>query len=189
MNHFPFGQNRTANQNPAGKRGSTLYPYKNSIKMLSRIIRKQRAAAVQRTPATALGHSNHQREGMAMGVILTDRIRGASGFSPQERLERLATVSTERKNWALTYLSSYAPFVFDAVLDQVEPITDETGADGRDETEPYCARCGQEIDAVALLALGWRHSDSDSPADTVRAVAAGEHEPLVAWRTAAPLPW
>jgi hypothetical protein len=125
---------------------------------------------------------------MAMNVILTDYDRAACGFSPQERIERLATISAERKNWALMFLSGYAPAVFDAVLDQVEP-GDERSTDGRQESEPYCARCGQEIEPVPVLALGWQHA-ADGDTTVVRlGAAAGDHEPAVAWRPASPLPW
>jgi hypothetical protein len=127
-----------------------------------------------------------------MALILTDPTRRAGEFSPQERLERLAAISAERMNWALMYLSGYAPAVFDAVIDMVEPDgkRDQTASDGRDESESYCARCGQEIEAFPMLALGWQHAavEADDTVGSFR-VTEGEHEPVVAWRPASPLPF
>jgi hypothetical protein len=124
-----------------------------------------------------------------MALILTDLDRRASGFSPQERLERLAAISSERMNWALMYLSGYAPAVFDAVIDMAEPCGGDD-PDGWDETESYCVRCGQEIEIAPHLTLIWRHlSDHDgSPLSSPGTDGAG-HAPVAAWRPAGALPW
>jgi hypothetical protein len=114
-----------------------------------------------------------------MALILTELAQRAGSFSPQERLERLAAINAERMNWALMYLSSYAPAVFDTVLDQVDRHGGST--DGRDETESFCARCGQEIEIAPTLALAWRHLGDDD--------ALAGHEPSAAWRPATGLPW
>jgi hypothetical protein len=126
-----------------------------------------------------------------MALILTDPDQRTGEFSPQERLERLAAISVERMNWALMYLSGYAPAVFDAVIDMVEPHGDraQVASDGREESESYCARCGLEVEAFPVLALRWQHAVDQGDATASSGVPIGEHEPVVAWRPVGPLLW
>jgi hypothetical protein len=42
--------------------------------------------------------------------------REALAFSPQERVEQIQAMDTRQMSYALTYLSGFAPAVFDAVL-------------------------------------------------------------------------
>jgi len=54
---------------------------------------------------------------------------------------------------ALLWLSGYAPAVFDAVADAVEPCL----SDGTDDPAPFCERCGADIGVFLKFGLDWRH--------------------------------
>jgi hypothetical protein len=64
---------------------------------------------------------------------MNDGSRAALAFSPQERMERLQALDSFQMMFALTFLSGYAPAVFDAVID----IADQERADGVPETAEW----------------------------------------------------
>jgi hypothetical protein len=103
-------------------------------------------------------------------------------FSPQERTERLAATTPRQRTEALLFLSGYAPAVFDAVLDAVEPF-DET-ADALEDAEPSCAVCGERVGIFLLLGLDWRHYRGQEPGGPFELFDPG-HEPVVTWHLAA----
>jgi hypothetical protein len=59
-----------------------------------------------------------------MHPIMNDNAQAALAFSPQERLERLGSLTTSQRTFVLTFLAGYAPAVFDAVIDVVEPCNE-----------------------------------------------------------------
>lgn len=103
-------------------------------------------------------------------------------FSPQERVERLGATSAQQQTHALLFLSGYAPAIFDAVLDAVEPCDEnaDTGADG----EPFCAICAESVGIFLRLGLEWRHYRGEDPGGPFEIFDPG-HEPVVTWRATA----
>jgi hypothetical protein len=127
-----------------------------------------------------------------MGLSLTQRAQGAQPIGPQERLERLTGFTASQLAAGMTWLAGYDPRTFDAVLDAVEPGTDQ---DGNDDPEPFCATCGISIGIFLRLGLDWRHyrqagtTAADGRHDHDDATVSGwfevfdpDHEPVVAWR-------
>jgi hypothetical protein len=98
-----------------------------------------------------------------------------------DRLERLAGIDAEHKEMALTFLSGYAPDVFDDVLDATEPITSYSLGD---DAEPYCITCGASAGVFPTLGDGWRHYRGDGITAKAEPYDAG-HLAVIGWRTAA----
>jgi hypothetical protein len=108
-------------------------------------------------------------------------------FSPQERVERVRVASPEQQAQALLFLSGYAPAVFDAALDAVEPIDENDDPDAGEESEPFCAACAERIGIFLRLGLEWRHYSGDGP-DGPFGVFDRGHEPVVTWRPVTSIP-
>jgi hypothetical protein len=108
-------------------------------------------------------------------------------FSPQERVERLRAASPEQQAQALLFLSGYAPAVFDAVLDAVEPGDENDDPDAGEESEPFCAACGERIGIFLRLGLDWWHYRGEEPGGPFETFDPG-HEPVVTWRPATSIP-
>lgn len=100
-------------------------------------------------------------------------------ISPQERAERLGTAGPERQTQALLFLSEYAPAVFDAVLDAVEPRHEDAGPD----LAPFCGICAESVGIFLRLGPDWRHYRGEEPAGPFEAFDPG-HEPVITWRQA-----
>jgi hypothetical protein len=83
-------------------------------------------------------------------------------FRPQtdaeghDRLERLRLLDIEQLTMTLAFLAGYRPAIFDAVLDAVEPGTDEGTALGS-EPEPYCTSCDGAVGIFLGQGTDWRH--------------------------------
>ena len=127
-----------------------------------------------------------------MGLSLTQRAQDAQPIGPRERLERLTGFTASQLAAGLTWLAGYDPRTFDAVLDAVEPGTDQ---DGGDDPEPFCATCGIPIGIFLRLGLDWRHyretwdSSLISGQDRLNGTGIGQielfdpgHAPVVTWR-------
>jgi hypothetical protein len=108
-------------------------------------------------------------------------------FSPQERVERLRTASPGQHAQALLFLSGYAPAVFDAVLDAVEPCDENDDPDAGEESEPFCVACAERIGIFLRLGLDWRHYGGEEPGGPFEIFDPG-HEPVVTWRPATSIP-
>jgi hypothetical protein len=108
-------------------------------------------------------------------------------FSPQERVERLCAASPEQQAQALLFLSGYAPAVFDAVLDAVEPCDEDADPDAGEESEPFRGACAERIGIFLRLGLGWRHYRGEEPGGPFEIFDPG-HEPVVTWRPATSIP-
>jgi hypothetical protein len=108
-------------------------------------------------------------------------------FSPQERVERVRAASPEQQAQALVFLSGYAPAVFDAALDAVEPIDEDDDPDAGEESEPFCAACADRIGIFLRLGLEWRHYSGREPGGPFEIFDPG-HEPVVAWRAITSIP-
>ncbi len=117
-----------------------------------------------------------------MGPSLTERGQAAHDIGGRQRVDRLGGFSPEQLTEGMTWLSGYAPEVFDAVLDAIEPCV----GDGSEEPAPVCGRCGADIGIFLKFGLDWRH---------YRGATLGEaelfdpgHPPEVAWRVGAAIP-
>jgi hypothetical protein len=119
-----------------------------------------------------------------MRSIFSHPGRASLEFSPQERVERVRTVDPEQQAQALLFLSGYAPTVFDAVLDAVEPIDENDDPFAGEESEPFCAACTEPIGIFLRLGLEWRHYSCDEPGGPFEIFDPG-HEPVVTWRPVA----
>jgi len=119
-----------------------------------------------------------------MAAIFSQNGPGAQRIRPQERLERLASVTPERKAEALQFLAGFDPGTFDAVLDAVEPVDDNDDPDASEEAEPFCVSCGESLGIFLRFGLGWRHfrGDGEFGLEHIEVFDAG-HEPVLAWRS------
>jgi hypothetical protein len=99
------------------------------------------------------------------------------GSSLTARIERLGEFSPQQLTEGMIFLSDYAPEVFDAVLDAVEPCV----RDGSDEPAPFCDRCGADIGIFLKFGRDWRHYRGATLSE-VELFDPG-HAPVVAWRT------
>jgi hypothetical protein len=109
---------------------------------------------------------------------------GKQGISPQERLDRLASVDADRMAAALTFLAGYDTGTFDAILDAVEPCDADPDPDAGEDAEPCCAECGADIGIFLRFGLDWRHyRGNGTTAGRIEVFDAG-HVPIVAWRPA-----
>lgn len=111
-----------------------------------------------------------------MRTIFQHPGRAVLEFSPQERTERLTATTPRQQTEALLFLSGYAPAVFDAVLDAVEPF-DEIPAAAED-AEPCCAVCGERVGIFLMLGLDWRHYRGEDPGGPFEIFDPG-HDPVV----------
>jgi hypothetical protein len=109
-------------------------------------------------------------------------------FSPLERVERVRAADPEQQAQALLFLSGYAPAVFDAALDAVEPVDENDDPDaGEEESEPFCAACADRIGIFLRLGLEWRHYCGGDPGGPFEIFDPG-HEPAVTWRPVTSIP-
>jgi hypothetical protein len=76
----------------------------------------------------------------------------------------------------MRWLSGYAPAVFDAVIDAVQPCA----GDGADDPAPICGHCGADIGIFLKLGLDWRHYRGALPGP-IELYDPG-HAPVLAWR-------
>jgi hypothetical protein len=105
-------------------------------------------------------------------------------FSPQERVERLGTITSEQQRQALLFLSGYAPAVFDTALDAVEPFDENDHPDAGEDAEPFCAACGESVGIFLRIGPDWQHYHGEGPGGPFEIFDPG-HEPTVTWRLAA----
>jgi hypothetical protein len=77
----------------------------------------------------------------------------------------------------LILLAGYAPDVFDAVADAVEPCT----GDGSEDPAPFCAICGGDSGVFLKFGLDWRHYRGTDLTD-LELFDPG-HRPVLAWRS------
>jgi hypothetical protein len=118
-----------------------------------------------------------------MRSIFSQPGNAALEFSPQERVERLGAVSPRQQTQALLFLSGYAPAVFDAVLDAVEPCDENDNPDAGQDAEPFCAACAERVGIFLRHGLDWRHYRGEEPGGPFEIFDPG-HEPAVTWRPA-----
>jgi hypothetical protein len=107
-------------------------------------------------------------------------------FSPQERVERVRASDPEQLAQALLFLSGYAPAVFDAALDAVEPVDENDDPDAGEESEPFCAACAERIGIFLRLGLEWRHYNGEDQGPFE--IFDPGPEPVVTWRPVTSIP-
>jgi hypothetical protein len=100
----------------------------------------------------------------------------------RDRLARLAALDPEQPSMALAFLSSYHPRAFDAILDAVEPCTEDGAGDNTLGREPFCVKCGAPVGIFLAHGKGYRHYRGVlTPTSKPRPYKA-DHAPVVAWR-------
>ena len=107
----------------------------------------------------------------------------------RDRMDRLAAIDPEHREMALMFLSSYAPSIFDDVLDATEPFTagPVTGYSLADGAEPCCTACGANAGVFPALGDGWRHYHGDGITAKAQPYDAG-HPPVIGWRPTGEVP-
>jgi hypothetical protein len=93
------------------------------------------------------------------------------------RIERLSTFSSDQLTDGMMWLAGYAPEVFDAVLDAVEPFT----FGGAEEPAPKCGVCGADIGIFLKFGLDWRHYREGAALGTAEIFDPG-HPAELLWR-------
>lgn len=73
-----------------------------------------------------------------MGHNLTRPARAARGITAEDGMEILGQLTPRQQTDALLWLAGYAPDVFNAVANAVQPCC----GDGSDDPAPFCATCG-----------------------------------------------
>jgi hypothetical protein len=111
-----------------------------------------------------------------MGHSLTDPAPAAHRITAEDRLERIGQLTSKQCTDALLWLAGYAPDVFDAVTEAVEPCA----GDGSEDPEPVCATCGGDIGVFLKFGLDWRHYRGTDLKD-IELHDPG-HRPVLAWR-------
>jgi hypothetical protein len=88
----------------------------------------------------------------------------------------LSQLTPSQQTDALLWLVGFAPAVFDAVADAVQPYC----RDGSDHPAPFCACCGPDIGVFLKFGLDWRHYKATT-LDDIELFDPG-HVPVLAWR-------
>ncbi len=115
-----------------------------------------------------------------MGLSLTQPARAPREITAEDRMERLGALTQQQCADALLWLAGYAPAVFDAVIDAVQPCP----GDGSDDPAPFCELCGADLGIFLKLGLDWRHYRGALPGP-IELYDPG-HAPVLAWRITAP---
>jgi hypothetical protein len=102
----------------------------------------------------------------------------------EQRRERVRACLPEQWGDALLYLSGYAPQVFDAVMDTVDPCGQDPdpGVDGG--MVPFCEACGANVGIFLRRGPDWKHFSGDWDSRGPFEVFEPGHAPLIAWRPA-----
>lgn len=138
------------------------------------------------TIATALEHIVYKGDDMTVRPILpAPRVLGTSDLAEAiDRLDRLAATDAEHKDLALTFLSSYAPRVFDTIFDITEPPGTRHYDD--DDFEPYCTVCGYPVGVFLAHGQNYRHYRGVIVPGSKPRPYKADHKPVVGWRKPAP---
>lgn len=115
-----------------------------------------------------------------MGHSLPQHAQPARAITADDRMELLGQLTPRQQTDALLWLAGYAPDIFDAVTDAVQPFC----SDGSNDPAPFCQRCGADIGVFLKLGLDWHHYR----ATTLRDIELFDpgHTPILAWRIHAP---
>jgi hypothetical protein len=94
----------------------------------------------------------------------------------RKRLDRLSALSPDQLEDGLRWLAGYAPKVFDAVMDAVDPFP----FDAPEEPAPVCGTCGADIGIFVQFGLDWRHYEGNTLGDSE--IYNAGHPPRLTWR-------
>ena len=83
-----------------------------------------------------------------MGTSLTQGAPAAHRITAEDRMERIGQLTTRQLTDALLWLAGYAPSVFDAVAEAVEPCP----GDGSEDPAPFCEICDGDLGVFLKLA-------------------------------------
>ena len=97
-----------------------------------------------------------------MGTSLSQAAAASHRITAEDRMERIGQLTTRQQTDALLWLAGYAPSVFDAVAEAIEP----------------CASDGSED---LKFGLDWRHYTGTDTSD-IELLDPGRR-PVLAWRT------
>jgi hypothetical protein len=117
-----------------------------------------------------------------MGISLSQAapashpIPASRRITAEDRMERIGQLTAKQQTDALLWLAGYAPTVFDAVAEAVEPCA----GDGTEDPAPFCAICDGDIGIFLKFGLDWRHYTGTDLSD-IELLDPG-HRPLLAWR-------
>jgi hypothetical protein len=90
---------------------------------------------------------------LSQAAPASHRIPASQWITAEDRMERIGQLTARQQTDALLWLAGYAPAVFDAIAEAVEPCA----GDGADDPAPYCAVCGGDIGIFLKFGLDWRH--------------------------------
>jgi hypothetical protein len=111
-----------------------------------------------------------------MATSLPQAAPASHPITAEARMERIGQLTTKQQTDALLWLAGYAPSVFDAVAEAVEPCA----GDGSEDPAPYCAICGSDIGIFLKFGVDWRHYTGCDLSD-IELLDPG-HRPALAWR-------
>ena len=112
-----------------------------------------------------------------MATSLSQAVPASHLITAEDRMERIGQLTAKQQTDALLWLAGYAPTVFDAVAEAVEPCP----GDGTDDPAPFCAICDGDIGIFLKFGLAWRHYTGTDLSD-IELLDPG-HQPVLAWRT------
>jgi len=118
-----------------------------------------------------------QRNQASDRIPAGNRIPASCRITDEDRMERIGQLTAKQQTDALLWLAGYAPAVFDAVAEAVEPCA----GDGSEDPAPYCATCGSDIGIFLKFGLAWRHY-AGTDLSVIELIDPG-HLPVLAWRT------
>jgi len=75
----------------------------------------------------------------------------------EERRERVRMCLPEQWGDALLYLSGYAPEVFDAVMDTIDPCGQDADPEEDGGMVPFCEACGANVGIFLRRGPDWKH--------------------------------
>jgi hypothetical protein len=114
---------------------------------------------------------------LSQAAPASHRIPASRRITAEDRMERIGQLTAKQQTDALLWLAGYAPTVFDAVAEAVEPCP----GDSTEDPAPYCAICGSDIGIFLKFGLAWRHYTGTDLSD-IELLDPG-HQPVLAWRT------
>jgi hypothetical protein len=111
-----------------------------------------------------------------MATSLTQAAPASHPITDEDRMERIGQLTAKQQTDALLWLAGYAPSVFDAVAEAVEPCA----GDGSEDPAPFCAICDGDIGIFLKFGLDWLHYAGTDLSD-IELIDPG-HRPVRAWR-------
>ena len=103
----------------------------------------------------------------------------------RQNLARIAALDPGQPPLALAFLAGYYPWVFEAVLEAVEPCDGSGIGDETPDREPFCVKCGVPVGVFLAHGREYRHYRGVLTASSKPRPYKTDHAPVVGWRPAA----